>query len=122
MSKLVQLGGGTRASSAQAPANAGPGSSNPGASKLVQLGAHRGEKQAAAKHQRRPEWLRIRLTTPPRYHEVRKMVDRLNLNTVCQEARCPNIYECWGQHGTATLMILGDVCTRRCKFCAVTSG
>jgi len=46
----------------------------------------------------------------------------LNLHTVCQEARCPNIYECWGEHGTATFMILGDICTRRCGFCAVTSG
>jgi len=50
------------------------------------------------------------------------LVDRLNLHTVCQEAHCPNIYECWGEHGTATFMILGDVCTRRCGFCAVTSG
>jgi lipoic acid synthetase len=49
-------------------------------------------------------------------------VDNLKLHTVCQEARCPNIYECWGEHGTATFMILGDVCTRRCGFCAVTSG
>jgi lipoyl synthase len=70
----------------------------------------------------RPEWLRIRLSTPARYHEVKGLVDRLNLHTVCQEARCPNIYECWGQHGTATFMILGDICTRRCGFCAVTSG
>lgn len=70
----------------------------------------------------RPEWLRIRLSTPPRYHEVRKLVEKLELHTVCEEAKCPNIYECWGQHGTATFMILGDVCTRRCGFCAVTSG
>ena len=70
----------------------------------------------------RPEWLRIRLSTPEPYHQIRSLVERLNLNTVCQEARCPNIYECWGEHGTATLMILGDVCTRRCGFCAVTSG
>jgi lipoic acid synthetase len=70
----------------------------------------------------RPEWLRIRLSTPARYHQVREQVDRLSLNTVCQEARCPNIYECWGEHGTATFMILGDVCTRRCGFCAVTTG
>ncbi len=70
----------------------------------------------------RPEWLRIRLATPPRYHQVRRLVEELNLHTVCQEARCPNIYECWGEHGTATFMILGDVCTRRCGFCAVTSG
>jgi lipoic acid synthetase len=70
----------------------------------------------------RPEWLRIRLATPASYHKVRALVDSLNLHTVCQEARCPNIYECWGEHGTATFMILGDVCTRRCGFCAVTSG
>jgi lipoic acid synthetase len=70
----------------------------------------------------RPEWLRVRLATPASYHRVRALVDRLNLHTVCQEARCPNIYECWGEHGTATFMILGDVCTRRCGFCAVTSG
>jgi lipoyl synthase len=70
----------------------------------------------------RPEWLRIRLATPASYHRVRSLVERLNLHTVCQEARCPNIYECWGEHGTATFMILGDICTRRCGFCAVTSG
>mgnify|MGYP003543577918 CR=1 FL=1 len=68
---------------------------------------------------RRPEWLRIRLQTPAKYHEVRKLVDGLNLNTVCKEAKCPNIYECWGEHGTATFMILGEICTRRCGFCAV---
>ncbi|KAB2968775.1 MAG: lipoyl synthase [Thermoanaerobaculia bacterium] len=70
----------------------------------------------------RPEWLRIRLATPEQYHSVRKLVGRLHLNTVCEEARCPNIYECWGEHGTATFMILGEICTRRCGFCAVTSG
>src|SRR5260370_17384783 len=70
----------------------------------------------------RPDWLRIRLSTPTTYHQVRNLVAQLNLHTVCQEARCPNIYECWGEHGTATFMILGDVCTRRCGFCAVTSG
>ncbi|HTQ79847.1 MAG TPA: lipoyl synthase, partial [Thermoanaerobaculia bacterium] len=62
------------------------------------------------------------LATPTQYHKVRSLVENLNLHTVCQEARCPNIYECWGEHGTATFMILGDVCTRRCGFCAVTSG
>jgi len=87
---------------------------------LVQIG------QVAApspsRREGRPDWLRIRLATPASYHQVRSLVERLNLNTVCQEARCPNIYECWGEHGTATFMILGDVCTRRCGFCAVTSG
>ncbi|REJ75877.1 MAG: lipoyl synthase [Acidobacteria bacterium] len=76
----------------------------------------------AAARQRRPEWLRIRLATPDQYRKVKQLVDGLNLHTVCQEARCPNIYECWGEHGTATFMILGDICTRRCGFCAVTSG
>ena len=73
----------------------------------------------------RPEWLRIRLAsgeTYARYLQLRSLVDELGLHTVCQEARCPNIHECWGAHGTATFMILGEVCTRRCGFCAVTSG
>ncbi len=85
---------------------------------LIQIGS--GERRPA--RARRPEWLRIRLATPRRYHEVRGLMEGLELNTVCEEARCPNIYECWGEHGTATFMILGDICTRRCGFCAVTSG
>jgi lipoic acid synthetase len=80
-------------------------------------GAHSGAPRVP-----RPEWLRIRIATPGQYHKVKQLVQGLNLHTVCQEARCPNIYECWGEHGTATFMILGDVCTRRCGFCAVTSG
>jgi lipoic acid synthetase len=86
---------------------------------LVQIGG--GAKRPAGREPR-PEWLRIRLATPGQYHQVRSLVQGLKLHTVCEEARCPNIYECWGQHGTATFMILGDVCTRRCGFCAVTSG
>ena len=85
---------------------------------LVQIGDEAG----ARPREPRPEWLRIRLSTPTGFHRIRRLVERLGLSTVCQEARCPNIYECWGEHGTATLMILGDVCTRRCGFCAVTSG
>jgi lipoic acid synthetase len=87
---------------------------------LVQIGRTPGP--SPSRREGRPEWLRIRLATPSSYHQVRSLVERLNLHTVCQEARCPNIYECWGEHGTATFMILGDVCTRRCGFCAVTSG
>lgn len=83
---------------------------------------HIGIAAAEPPREPRPNWLRIKLSTPPRYHEVRRLVEDLNLNTVCQEARCPNIYECWGEHGTATFMILGEICTRRCGFCAVTSG
>jgi lipoic acid synthetase len=76
---------------------------------------------AAPKPQPKPPWLRIRLRTGPDYQEVRGLMRGLRLNTVCEEARCPNIYECWGDR-TATFMILGDVCTRRCGFCAVTTG
>ena len=88
---------------------------------LVQIGGG-GSGVAGAPRVPRPEWLRIRIATPGQYHKVKRLVEGLNLHTVCQEARCPNIYECWGEHGTATFMILGDVCTRRCGFCAVTSG
>ena len=70
---------------------------------------------------RRPEWLRVRLRTGESYRRLRSMVSELSLNTVCTEARCPNIYECWNA-GTATFMILGDTCTRRCGFCNVKSG
>jgi lipoic acid synthetase len=89
---------------------------------LIQIGRQQPAAPSSDRREGRPEWLRIRLATPAAYHRVRGLVDRLNLHTVCQEARCPNIYECWGEHGTATFMILGDVCTRRCGFCAVTSG
>jgi lipoic acid synthetase len=70
---------------------------------------------------RKPDWLRIRLRVGPGYHEVQRSLRDLSLHTVCEEARCPNVYECWSER-TATFMILGDVCTRRCGFCAVTSG
>ena len=74
-----------------------------------------------ARREPRPEWLRITLRTDPRFRELRSMVSELRLNTVCEEARCPNIYECWNA-GTATFMILGDTCTRYCGFCNVNSG
>ncbi len=69
----------------------------------------------------KPEWLKIKLNMGEDFLEVRRMMNDLNLNTVCQEARCPNIYECWSNR-TATFMIAGDVCTRRCGFCAVSKG
>ncbi len=70
---------------------------------------------------KRPDWLKVRIPTGPRYLELKTMMREKELHTVCEEARCPNIGECWG-HGTATFMILGDVCTRACRYCAVTSG
>ena len=69
----------------------------------------------------RPEWLRITIKTDESFRQLRSMVGELRLNTVCQEARCPNIYECWNA-GTATFMILGETCTRFCGFCNVRSG
>jgi lipoic acid synthetase len=70
---------------------------------------------------RRPEWLTVKLPAGDGYSQIKGIMRGQNLNTVCEEARCPNIAECWG-HGTATFMILGDVCTRACAFCAVKSG
>jgi lipoyl synthase len=70
----------------------------------------------------RPEWLKVRASTTGEYEEVRGMMRRLSLVTVCEEARCPNIHECWARERTATFMLMGDVCTRTCGFCAVTQG
>src|SRR3954467_524068 len=69
----------------------------------------------------KPSWLKVRAPGSPRYLELQALMSGLGLNTVCQEARCPNIGECWN-HGTATFMILGDVCTRACSYCAVSHG
>ncbi len=70
----------------------------------------------------RPAWLKVRLIDTVAYREILGLVDRKRLNTVCQEARCPNIYECWGLERTATFLLMGDVCTRHCGFCAVAQG
>ena len=70
----------------------------------------------------RPEWLKVRLVDNEDTRGILELVRRKHLNTVCQEAQCPNIFECWGRERTATFMLMGDVCTRRCGFCAVTQG
>ncbi len=70
---------------------------------------------------RRPSWLKVRLPGGENYTGLKKLVNRLDLHTVCESARCPNIAECWQQR-TATFMILGSTCTRSCGFCAVPSG
>jgi lipoic acid synthetase len=69
----------------------------------------------------KPEWLKVRAPGSPNYLRLRSLMRELGLHTVCEEARCPNIGECW-HHGTATFMILGDVCTRACAYCAVAHG
>jgi lipoyl synthase len=75
-----------------------------------------------AERPRRPEWMKVRAPSRDgRYFDVQKLVHGLSLNTICEEARCPNISECWGR-GTATFQILGDTCTRACRYCYVHSG
>ncbi|AKP48302.1 Lipoate synthase [Bacillus smithii] len=71
---------------------------------------------------RKPDWLKIKLNTNENYKGLKKMMREKSLHTVCEEARCPNIHECWGVRRTATFMILGEVCTRACRFCAVKTG
>jgi lipoic acid synthetase len=70
---------------------------------------------------RKPSWLRAKLPTSPQYRSVRNIVDENTLHTVCQSARCPNMGECWSRR-TATVMILGNTCTRACTFCAIQTG
>ncbi|GAA4392502.1 lipoyl synthase [Hymenobacter koreensis] len=76
---------------------------------------------AAPAKPRKPDWLRVKLPVGPAYANVRKLVDEHKLHTICESGNCPNMGECWGA-GTATFMILGNVCTRSCSFCAVATG
>lgn len=70
---------------------------------------------------RKPDWLRVKLPVGPDYARVRRLVDNHKLHTICESGNCPNMGECWGA-GTATFMILGNICTRSCTFCAVATG
>src|SRR5262245_18581134 len=70
---------------------------------------------------RKPSWLKVKAPGGPNYTHIKSMMRELGLHTVCEEARCPNIGECW-EHKAATFMILGDVCTRNCTYCAVSHG
>ena len=82
---------------------------------LVQIGDSRKRRDP------KPEWLRVPLPGGERFNKVKATLERLNLHTVCKEAQCPNVGECWGG-GTATVMLMGDTCTRGCRFCDVKSG
>ncbi|MGZ6124488.1 MAG: lipoyl synthase, partial [Myxococcales bacterium] len=86
------------------------------ADSLVQLGAAGGRRR-----ERKPDWLKVRMPGGGRYESVKRTLRELNLHTVCEEASCPNVGECWGG-GTATVMLMGEVCTRGCRFCDVNSG
>lgn len=79
------------------------------------------QEQGIAIRPRLPEWLKVKMPGSPRYIELKQLMRNHELHTVCEEAHCPNIGECWSR-GTATFMILGDICTRRCHYCAVTTG
>ena len=75
----------------------------------------------AEQKKRKPDWLRVKLPVGPEYAKVRRLVDTHKLHTICESGNCPNMGECWGA-GTATFMILGNICTRSCTFCAVATG
>jgi len=79
------------------------------------------ENIAQEKKMRKPKWLRVKLPTGENYRKVRQLVDEHKLHTICESGSCPNMGECWGE-GTATFMILGNICTRSCGFCAVKTG
>jgi len=84
-------------------------------------GAEAPPPKAEAHAHRRPDWLRVKIPSGGNFNRLKGLIDTHKLHTVCEEARCPNMGECWN-HGTATFMILGDVCTRSCGFCAVKTG
>ena len=78
-------------------------------------------KSKDTKHAKKPEWIRVKLPTGKKYTELRSLVDKYKLNTICTSGSCPNMGECWAE-GTATFMILGNICTRSCSFCGVQTG
>ena len=80
-----------------------------------------GRHQAPSLPERKPSWLKVKAPGGPNYLRLKKLMADMDLNTVCAEAHCPNVGECW-EHGTATFMILGNVCTRNCAYCAVAHG
>ncbi|MFQ5990900.1 MAG: lipoyl synthase [Nitrospiraceae bacterium] len=77
--------------------------------------------ERSSRPNRLPPWFKVTIQQGPRYRQIRDIMDSLELHTICEEARCPNVWECWN-NGTATFLILGDICTRRCHYCAVTTG
>jgi lipoic acid synthetase len=88
---------------------------NPGGARVIELG------EVRPLRERKPPWFKVPFPGGTRYRELEQLIDDQNLHTVCREAACPNIGECW-ERGTATFMILGDTCTRRCGFCNVKTG
>jgi lipoic acid synthetase len=97
--------------------SAGPGIKQKGGAKTARIPV----KVVASPPLRKPEWIRVRAPSSPRFYEIKQILREHRLHTVCEEASCPNIGECFGK-GTATFMIMGDICTRRCPFCDVGHG
>ena len=89
--------------------------------RFMSSGATLDNRTSPRPRRRKPDWIRVRAPVSPGYAETRRLMRRLALNTVCEEAACPNIGECWAG-GHATVMILGSVCTRKCAFCNVATG
>ena len=85
----------------------------------IQKSTPQGRIEAGKRHL--PSWFKVKIQQGPDYREIRRIMDTLGLHTICEEARCPNVWECWNNR-TATFLILGDICTRRCHYCAVTTG
>ena len=89
-----------------------------GSDKTARVFAKHDIKIVPAERLKKPDWIRVRAASSPRFAEIKRILRAHNLHTVCEEASCPNIGECFGK-GTATFMIMGDICTRRCPFCDV---
>jgi lipoyl synthase len=102
---------------ADARPSADPQAASPGGRKLLRLEV----RNAAVPIERKPDWIKTRLRTGPEFQNLQELVKREGLHTVCQEAGCPNIYECW-EDREATFLIGGDQCTRRCDFCLIDTG
>jgi len=83
--------------------------------------AHTSSSTSSLRRKNLPSWFKVRIQSGPHYQEIRQLMDTHRLHTICEEARCPNIWECWNNR-TATFLILGDICTRRCHYCSVTTG
>ena len=79
------------------------------------------DREKAVKFKKKPNWIRVKLPTGKKYSNLRSLVDKYKLNTICSSGSCPNMGECWGE-GTATFMILGNICTKSCGFCGVKTG
>jgi lipoyl synthase len=98
-----------------------PGVKQRGDAKTARVFAKYDIKVVAAERLKKPDWIRVRAPSGPRFYEIKRILREHKLHTVCEEASCPNIGECFGK-GTATFMIMGDICTRRCPFCDVGHG